>query len=125
MYKIVIGSLQVFLLYGIYLVGVWLQESFDLTMPGSIIGMLLLFILLLTKIMPLSWVQEGCHFLLSHLPLFFIPVTVGVMEFGFVFKGKGLLLIPAVLASTILVMVISAKILEWMMSKELKKGSHE
>ncbi|MCF6138333.1 CidA/LrgA family protein [Pseudalkalibacillus berkeleyi] len=125
MYKIVIGSLQVFLLYGIYLVGVWIQESFHLTMPGSMIGMLLLFILLLTKMMPLAWVQEGCHFLLSHLPLFFIPVTVGVMEFGFVFKGKGLLLIPVVLASTILVMVISAKILEWLMSKELKKGSHE
>lgn len=125
MLKIVIGTVQVFLLYGLYLVGTFIQEATDIPIPGSILGMLLLFILLITKILPLKWVQEGCNFLLSHLPLFFIPVTVGVMEFGFVFKGKGLLLIPAVLGSTILVMVLSAKVLEWLMSKDLEKSSHE
>ncbi len=125
MSKIIIGTLQVFLLYGLYLVGTFIQNTFDLPIPGSILGMLLLFILLTTKIFPLKWVQEGCNFLLSHLPLFFIPVTVGVMEYGFVFQGKGLLLIPAVLGSTILVMVLSAKVLEWMMPNDVKKDSYD
>ncbi|WP_260412282.1 CidA/LrgA family protein [Alkalihalobacillus sp. TS-13] len=117
--------MQVFVLYGLYLAGIWIQSVLDLMIPGSIIGMLLLFLLLVTKIFPLKWIQQGSRFMLAHLTLFFIPVTVGVMQFGYVFKGKGLLLIPAVLASTVLVIVISSKMLDLFMSKGLKKGSNE
>ncbi len=125
MMKALLIILQVFVLYGLYLAGIWIQSVLDLMIPGSIIGMLLLFLLLVTKIFPLKWIQQGSRFMLAHLTLFFIPVTVGVMQFGYVFKGKGLLLIPAVLASTVLVIVISSKMLDLFMSKGLKKGSNE
>ncbi|WP_408007276.1 CidA/LrgA family protein [Pseudalkalibacillus sp. A8] len=123
--KVNLVIIQVLVLYAIYLVGTWIQNALNLMIPGSIVGMFLLFCLLVTKIIPLKWIQEGSRFLLVHLTLFFIPVTVGVMQFGHVFKGKGLLLIPAVLASTILVIVISGKMLDFLMSKRLKKGSNE
>ncbi|WP_349408208.1 CidA/LrgA family protein [Pseudalkalibacillus sp. SCS-8] len=124
MVKIVIGTLQVLLLYAIYLVGIGIQNVFNLPIPGSIIGMLVLFSLLVTNLFPLKWVQEGCQFLLAHLPLFFIPVTVGVMEFGHVFQGRGLLLIPVVILSTLLVMVFSAKLLTWLKFREIRKDQH-
>ncbi|MCF6408841.1 CidA/LrgA family protein [Pseudalkalibacillus salsuginis] len=122
---VAIVIIQVLVLYSMYLAGTWIQNALDLMIPGSIIGMVLLFCLLVTKILPLRWIQEGSRYLLAHLTLFFIPVTVGVMEFSHVFKGKGLLLIPAVLVSTILVMLISGKLLDFFMSKRLRKRSNE
>ncbi|WP_261130710.1 CidA/LrgA family protein [Bacillus sp. Marseille-Q3570] len=125
MRKAILIITQVVALYGFYLAGIWIQSALGLMIPGSIIGMLLLFLLLVTKILPLNWIQRGSRFMLVHLTLFFIPVTVGVMQFGHVFKGKGMLLIPTVLASTILVIVISSKMLDLFMSKGLKKDSNE
>ncbi|WP_257351566.1 CidA/LrgA family protein [Pseudalkalibacillus decolorationis] len=110
-------AVQVVLLYGIYRVGVWLQVNLSLPLPGSIIGFLLLFSLLSLKLIPVFIIEKGSRFLLKHLTLFFVPVTVGVMQYDYFFQGKGLLLIPAVLVSTVLVMIISAKIFEYVMSK--------
>lgn len=42
--------------------------------------------------------------LLAFLPLFFIPATVGIVDYFDVFTGKGVLLIVVLILSTILTM---------------------
>ncbi len=41
--------LHIAILYGFYVLGSWIQELFNLVIPGSIIGMLLLLFLFLQK----------------------------------------------------------------------------
>lgn len=89
-------------------------------MPGSIIGMLLLFGLLMTGKFKAAWVEKGASFLLAHLSLLFIPITVGVIDFFDLFKGRGLFSIIVVSLSTILVMVTSSFVSQWL--AERKEG---
>ncbi|WP_332633817.1 CidA/LrgA family protein [Halalkalibacter flavus] len=90
-----------------YLIGASIQRQFGLAIPGSIIGMLLLFLVLITKILPVRYIEEGSSFILRHMPLLFLPVTVGILQFLDVFAGRGFLLILITLISTMMVMVIS------------------
>lgn len=102
--KIIRIVLQLLVLYGFLLIGEAIQALLNLPMPGSIIGFLLLFSALLLKIYPLEWIDAGATFLLSFLSLYFIPATVGVVEYGPLFSGKGVLLLPIVIISTLLTM---------------------
>ena len=102
--KIISIILQLFVITGFYLIGEAIQVFFNIPLPGSIIGFLLLFTALMLKIYPLEWIESGAHFLLAFLSLYFIPATVGVVEYGELFSGKGMLLIPIVIASTFLTM---------------------
>ncbi|MFK8795444.1 CidA/LrgA family holin-like protein [Planococcus plakortidis] len=102
--KIIRIVLQLLVLYGFLLIGEAIQALFNLPMPGSIIGFLLLFSALLLKIYPLEWIDAGATFLLSFLSLYFIPATVGVVDYGPLFSGKGVLLLPIVVISTLITM---------------------
>ena len=80
--KYVTLLLQVGVLYVFSLVGTWIQGVFHLSMPGSLIGMLILFLLLSTRVLPLKWFELGAEKLIVFLPLFLIPSTTGLMEYG-------------------------------------------
>lgn len=112
---VIIGHVGV--LYAFFLLGRWLQQTFNLFIPGSIIGMLLLFLVLLTGRFKLAWVEEGAAFLLRHLPLFFIPVTVGIMEYTDLLLGEGFLLVVITIISTLIVMAAAG----WT-SEQLARG---
>ncbi|MGH2319123.1 CidA/LrgA family protein [Planococcus sp. SE5232] len=102
--KIIHIILQLLAITGFYLIGEGVQDFFNIPLPGSIVGFLLLFAALMLKIYPLQWIDSGAHFLLAFLSLYFIPATVGVVEYGELFSGKGMLLIPIVIISTFLTM---------------------
>ncbi|MCT8137281.1 CidA/LrgA family protein [Anaerobacillus sp. CMMVII] len=86
--KLIQTILQIAVLYGFYLTGEWLQMTFGLMIPGSIIGMGIFFSMLVTGLFPTRWFEEGTQMLLSHMPLMFLPVTVGVLNYYQFFKGK-------------------------------------
>ncbi|WP_251637282.1 CidA/LrgA family protein [Sporosarcina sp. NCCP-2716] len=104
----VVRLLQIALLYLFYLIGGWLQEALHLPLSGSIVGLLLMLTALWTGVLKLSWVELGAHSMLSVLPIFFIPATVAVMKYGHFFAGKGSLLIPITIASTVLTMAAAS-----------------
>lgn len=112
-------------LYGFYIIGTWIQQLFDLFIPGSVIGMILLFILLMTGVLKVSWVEKGAQFMISHLALFFIPATAGVMNYFDLFAGKGILLVLIGLVSTLMVMVIAGHVSQWLMGIREREDSHE
>ena len=110
--------LHIAFLYGIYLLGNWIQEVLGLVIPGSVIGMIILFILLSTKIIKISWIETGAKFMVNNLALFFIPATVGIMNYFDLFSGKGFLLVVIVLFSTFLVMASSGITSQWIMRRK-------
>lgn len=109
---------QILFLYVFYLIGSWIQSTFTLPIPGSIIGMILLFIFLLTNVIHEKWVKEGANWMVSHLVLFIIPATVGIMNFFSFFKGKGLLLILIVLVSTAMVLISTGFSTQWIIRRK-------
>lgn len=100
--------IQLAVFYLLYQIGVVLQSTFDIPVPGSIIGMFLLLALLLTGLVKERYLQGGAQVLLVYLPLFFVPATVGVMNhFGFLSRTDGLIMLLALLIGTIMVLVSS------------------
>lgn len=110
--------IHIIILYIFSIVGTWLKDLFNLSVPGSVVGLLLLFILLMTNVIKLEWIEDGAQFLISNLVFFFIPATVGVMNYFDLFKGKGILLILVVLISTILVMGISGLVSQYLVKNK-------
>lgn len=108
--KYVTLLLQVGVLYVFSLVGTWIQGGFHLSMPGSLIGMLMLFLILSTRILPLKWFEEGAEKLILFLPLFLIPSTTGLMEYGSFLFSKGSVTFLLVVASTVVTLVVSGYI---------------
>ena len=57
-----------------------LHSALPLPVPGSIYGIIIMFILLLTKIIPLDAVQDTAKFLIEIMPVMFIPAAVGLID---------------------------------------------
>lgn len=100
MKTIVRTVLQVGILYLFFLLGQLIARFFDLIIPGSIIGLLLLLTGLLLRVIPASLIKDGAKLMILFLPLFFIPATVGIVQYPEFLSVKGVLLILIVVVST-------------------------
>ena len=54
---------QLLIIYGITLLGNGIQQLFHIPLAGSIVGLILFFILLQFKIVKVEWIKEGANFL--------------------------------------------------------------
>lgn len=112
---------QIGFLYCLNFIGITIQNKFHLMIPGSIIGMFILFALLNIPIFKEKWVREGSNFLNKHLTLFFIPATVGIIQYSSLFNGSGLISVMIVLISTIITMVCSGTLSYFLSSRKDQK----
>lgn len=117
-------AVHLLILYGFYKLGSWIQDVLHLFIPGSVIGMMLLFTLLATGVLKVRWLEAGLQFMVRHLSLFFIPATIGIMNYLDLFQGKGVLLILIVLISTVLVMATSGLMSQWLITKKEKGNTY-
>lgn len=100
--------LQIGILIAFFYLGEGLRLLLHLPVPGSIVGMLLLWLALMLKWIPVHWIAPGATFIQRYMPFIFIPATVGVMQFGATFAGKGILLVACIIVSTLITMVVSS-----------------
>ncbi|ADU30536.1 LrgA family protein [Evansella cellulosilytica DSM 2522] len=121
MFRIIV---HIGILYSFFWLGSFIQHTFQLRIPGSIIGMLLLFLLFTTKVIKPQWLEDGASLLLRNMPLLFLPVTVGILNYLGFFAGRGFLLIFIALISTFLVMVISG-IMTQLLVRKMEKVEKE
>lgn len=77
-----------------------------ITIPGSILGMLTLFALLATQILPVDWVKPGCHLLIRYMALLFVPISVGIINYTDVLSAQFGPIVVSVVISTFLVLTI-------------------
>lgn len=86
-----------------YALGSALSAAVGHVVPGSVLGMLLLFFSLLAGVVRPDAVRPAAHMLTSSMSLFFIPAGVGVMAYWDVLDQNKLTIITAGLISTVLV----------------------
>ena len=92
---------------GITLVGEWLNMLLPLPVPAGIYGILLLFALLKTGILPLASVRETACFLVEIMPVMFIPAAVGIIDSWGIIAPSWLEYLTMTVVSTVIVMAVS------------------
>ena len=77
--------LQLSLIMTLCLLGELLSSIIPFPIPGTILALLILFVLLKTKVIKLSWVEDAGNLLLKNMTMLFIPVGVKIMaDFGII-----------------------------------------
>nr|WP_155667281.1 CidA/LrgA family protein [Ornithinibacillus caprae] len=97
----------IILIIGFYLLGETINTYLLSWVPGSIIGMILLFGLFLVfgeKLV--DWVKGGAQLFIKYLPLFFVPVTVGIIQYDNLLSVFGVLFFSLMLVSSFLIILL-------------------
>ncbi|MGM0396583.1 MAG: CidA/LrgA family protein [Bacillota bacterium] len=112
---------------GIILFILWtgqtIQSVFGLSLPGNVLGMMILLFLLWTGILPLKLVERISDVLLTHLTFLFLPSVVGIITVAHLLGDNlfSLLLILAV--SLVVVMITTGWTVQWMVKRREGKES--
>ena len=96
------------LLFGLSTFGNWIVHTFSWKVPGSVIGMVSLLVLLMTKVIRVEWIEDSAGFLTKHLAFFFIPIAVGLMAYGTLLKAAGVPLLITLLISLTVGLLVTA-----------------
>lgn len=94
--------------------------------PGSVIGMalLLVWLALVRRERPSLEVVTG--WLTAHLAIMFVPAAVGLMNEGPVLARHGVAIIVATVISTLLTLVVTARVFQWAVRRmEHKDRKHD
>jgi len=95
--------LQIGLVFGICLLGQIIADLLPIAFPGSVISMILLFLLLVFKILKVDHIQQKAEFLLKNMAFFFIPAGVGIVAEFDAIKNS----IPALLVVVVITTVLT------------------
>ncbi len=105
--------------------GETLNELIPLPIPASIYGMVILFIALELKIIPLNAVKETSAFLIEIMPIMFIPAAVGLMNSWDILRPAWLQYLIITIVTTIMVMIVSGKITQALICRNRKNRGME
>ncbi|VYU73783.1 hypothetical protein [Metakosakonia massiliensis] len=96
------------LIYACLYAGNFVSSLLPIAIPGSIIGMLILFFLLALQILPAKWVNPGCYVLIRYMALLFVPIGVGVMQYYDTLRAQfGPIVVSCAVSTLIVFLVVS------------------
>ncbi|SHH99402.1 holin-like protein [Clostridium collagenovorans DSM 3089] len=102
----------------VFFVGEVLNMVIPLPVPGSVWGMIIMFILLCTKVVKLEHVEKAADFLLAIMAFLFVPLGVGLMTSFDAIKNDIGAIVIVILVSTVAVMVVTGIVVEQMRKKD-------
>ena len=94
---------QIGLVFGICLLGQVVAALLPIAFPGSVISMILLFLLLLLQVLKVDHIRQKADFLLKNMAFFFIPAGVGIIAQFDAIKNS----IPALLLVVVLTTLLT------------------
>jgi holin-like protein len=104
------------------LLGEVIALSTGIPIPGPVIGMGLLFATLAWRGQAKDELRETAQNLLQHLSLLFVPAGVGVMLHGQRLKDEWWPLLAALVASTVLTLIVTAWVMQRMARRNAATG---
>ena len=99
-------------------VGEIMKYFIPLPIPGSIYGLILMFVLLLAKVIKVEHVKETGEFLIETMPLMFIPAGVGLITSWSQLQPFLVPLLVITVVSTFVVMIVTGKVTDFLISKK-------
>lgn len=119
---------QLGIIFGIWASGELISSllSSFINIPGTIVGMIMLFLLLQFKIIKEETIKDVADFLLSNMAIFFVPAGVSLINsLGLIGDNITVLLLSVTIA-TMIIMLVTGKTVEIMINKrESKRGKND
>lgn len=112
---------QFAIILAISLLGEIIHALIPLPIPASIYGIILLFLALECKILPLHAIRETSAFLVDIMPLLFIPAGVGLLDKWSILQEVLLPFAVIVVVSTFVVMAVSGRVTQAVIRRGQKK----
>ena len=113
---------QFLIIAAVSFAGEILNAVVPLPVPASIYGIVILFVLLQCRIVKVSMVREASSFLIGIMPVLFIPAAVGLVESWGVFSGSWIQYLVITLVTTVLVMVVSGAVTQFVIRRAKKRN---
>ncbi len=107
-----------------YLAGEFISHLFAWPIPGSVIGMLLLFVFLYLKGSLSPALKKSSDSLLPFLPLFIVPASVGIVNHLYLLQQDGWLLVIAMAVSLVLAIPVCGLLMQHMLKIKTRKGAN-
>ena len=103
-----------------------LHAFIPLPVPGSIYGLVLMFLLLTCHVIPLQEVRETAQFLIEIMPVMFIPAAVGLLESLDALRPMLLPVCVITFLTTVIVMGVTGRAAQALIRRNRKRGTdHE
>lgn len=102
----IVGQLAV--IFSIALAGEAVSALLPVAMPGSVLAMVIMFALLCLGVVREESISQVADFLVSHMAILFIPITVGVIEIYPMIRGRTLGIVLMCLATSALTFAATA-----------------
>jgi holin-like protein len=93
-------------------------HAFGVPMPGAVLGLVLFTAALFLGWIKLEWVESTSGFLLKHMLLFFVPMTVLTMRLAPMIKANWAALSVSIVVSTLAVMLTTGLVAELLLRKK-------
>lgn len=109
---------EVLIIFGLAYLGEIISNICSLPLPGSLVGMILLFLLLQFRIVHLEHISAVSDFLLGHLPFFFIPAGVALMASFAAIKDIWYWMLFICLVTTVVTMGCCGRIIQHLLERK-------
>ena len=103
---------QLMIILMAYFLGVILQSVFNLPIPGTVIGLIILFLGLSFGIVKMEMIEDICDVLISHMSFLFVPAGVGLITSLEILKSNAISFSVIILISTVVVWVVTAYVVK-------------
>ncbi len=103
-----------------YFIGEILSHLIHGFVPGSVLGMILLFLALFFKILKPEYVKDTATVITKNMAVFFVPAGVGLMVYAELFSKSLVTILTAIAISTILTIATVALIQENLEKRKTK-----
>ncbi len=97
-----------------------LNAVIPLPVPASVYGLIILFACLCLKIIKVEQVETVSNFLLSIMPIFFIPAGVGVITSVEIISQNLIPILVIMIVTTIVVMVVTGAVAQFIIKRGKK-----
>ena len=115
-----------FIICLIYFVSEFVVTTLDLPIPGNVFGLIFLFVLLLTGVVKVNYIEKAAGFLNKHLAFFYIPFGVGLMNYGNLIKTNGLSILVMIIGSSIIGLIVTSGSAQYLSRKAgVKRGQSD
>ena len=116
---------QIVIILAFSFVGEALSLLIPLPIPGSIYGIVLLFLALETKLVKLASIKDVSDFLISFMPVMFIPAATGLMASWDILRSNAVAYVVIVAVTTVVVMGVSGSVTQWIIRRGKKGGAKD
>ena len=99
---------QIGIIFTVCWLSILVEKVLPFAFPASVIGMILLFICLLTGVLKIEHIQEKADFLLEYMAFFFVPAGVSIINYFDVLESTWIQLVVICVISTVVTFAVTA-----------------